>query len=63
MKLKSKNGGLNTYFSKFFKLLEIIFFIKPYADIKLKKINFFSKKKTINKLFVQKKKSLIFNNF
>ena len=32
------------YFSKFFKLLEIIFFIKPYVDVKLKRINFFKKK-------------------
>jgi len=32
------------YFSKFFKLLEIIFFLKPYTDVKLKKINFFKKK-------------------
>ena len=32
------------YFSKFFKLLEIIFFIKPYVDVKLKRINFLKKK-------------------
>ena len=42
--------------------MEMFFFIKPYVDVKLKRINFF-KKKSINKLFVQKKISLIFNNF
>ena len=32
------------YFSKFFKLMEMFFFIKPYVDVKLKRINFFKKK-------------------
>ena len=34
----------HSYFSKFFKLLEIIFFIKPSTDVKLKRINIFKKK-------------------
>ena len=42
----------HSYFSKFFKLLEIIFFIKPSTDVKLKRINIFKKKKlSTNYLF------------
>ena len=55
MKLKLKNGGLNIpIFSKFFKLLKIIFFIKPYVDVKLKRINFLKKNLSTNYLFKKK---------